>query len=161
MPWTLVGNIEGPQGPAGSGLTTFYKNADQAVSGTALVAVSGLAFPVVASGVYIFSMWIDITASGGTSPTHNYSFTGPASPTRFMAKRTQMTAAAAQATSVVAALSTLFGAGATVANIKNIFEGIIWVGANAGTLQLNVTPGGTAPTSTIARGSAGYAMKVA
>lgn len=142
-------------------LTVFAKTADQAVTGTAVTDVTSLAFAVEANSTYIFSMWVDITASAGTSPTHNYQFTGPAGITRFMAKRTQMTSATAQSTSTVAALATGFGAGATVANIKNIFEGVIVTGGTAGTVQLRVTPAGTNPTSTIARGSGGYAMKAA
>lgn len=142
-------------------LITFASTADQAVTGTALVNVTNVAFAVAASSTYIFSVWVDVTASGGTSPLHNYSFTGPGGITRFMAKRTQMTAATAQTTSTVTALATGFGAGATVAGIKNIFEGVIVTGATAGTVQLAVTPGGTIPTSTIGRGSGGYAMKVA
>lgn len=142
-------------------LTTFTSTADQAVSGTALVNITNLSFAVAANSTYLFTMWVDVTAAGGTSPTHNYQLTGPASPSRVMVKRTQMTSATAQSTSTVTALATGFGAGAIVANIKQIFEGIIMTGANAGTVQLAVTPGGTLPTATIGRGSGGYAMKVA
>jgi len=142
-------------------LLTFTSTADQAVTGTALVNVTNLAFAVAANSTYIFSMWADVTAAGGTTPTHNYQFTGPASPTRVMIKRTQMTSTSAQSTTTVTALATAFGAGAIVAGIKNIFEGVIVTGANAGTIQLAVTPGGTIPTATIGRGSGGYALKVA
>lgn len=141
-------------------LTTFQKSAAQNITGTSIVDITGMAFAVEANTTYIFSMWLDITASGGTSPTHNYQFTGPAGVTRFMAKRTQMTSATAQSTSTVTALATGFGAGATVANIRQIFEGTIIVGGTAGTVQLRVTPAGTSPTSTAAQGSGGYAMKV-
>ncbi len=144
-----------------SRILTFAATADQAITGTALVNVTNLAFTAAANSTYIFSIWLDITAAGGTTPTHNYSITGPASPTRFMAKRTQMTAATAQTTSTVTALATGFGAGAIVAGIKTIVEGTIVTGAAGGTVQLAVTPGGTLPTATVGRGSGGYALKVA
>lgn len=142
-------------------LLTFTKASDQAVTGTSIVDVAGLAFPVEANSTYLFSMYVDITASGGSSPTHAYQFTGPASPDRFFVKRAQMTSATAVAVSVATALAANMTAGATVANIRQTFEGMIKTGAAAGTVQLRVTPAGTNPTSTIARGSGGYATKVA
>lgn len=141
-------------------IQTIYRAAAAALTGTTIQNVVGMSFPVVALGTYIFTMYIDVTAVTGTSPTHNYSFALPTGYTRFMAKRTQMTSATAQVTSVVTGTAG-FGAGAVVANIKTILEGIIVVGATGGTVQLQVTQGGTAPTVTLGAGSGGFAMKTA
>lgn len=140
---------------------TIHKAADQAITGTAVVDVTSMSFPVEANSTYIFQMWVDIIAAGGTSPTHNFQFTGPASPDRVSIKRTQMSTATAQTVGVVTAFATGMGALAYVANTKHIFEGVIKTGATAGTVQLRVTPAGTSPTSTIGRGSGGVATKVA
>jgi len=150
-----------PPGGNDPRLYLMYKTAAQAATGTIIMNVADLVFPVLASSAYHFEMWVDQTAAGGTSPTLNFSFLVPAGLTRFMARRRQMTSATAEVQSMVTAGSTGFGAGASVANTRHTFEGIIVVGATAGNVQLQVTMGGTSPTATFAQGSGGRAFKVA
>jgi hypothetical protein len=152
---------QAPPGGNDARLITVYKPSLSALSGTTLQDVPAVSFPVAASGVYIFWIYVDITAAGGTSPTAAWQFTGPVSPTRVMIKRTHMTSATATAISVVTAFATAMTAGALVANTKHLFEGTIVNGANAGTVQLRVQLGGTIPTTTVAQGSGGLVIKVA
>lgn len=153
------------QVPAGGGndprLILFGAASAQNITGTTILDITGMSFAAVANSTYLFYCAVDLTASGGTAPTHNYQFTGPVSPTRVSIKRTQMSSATAQTIGIVAALTTNFGALATVANTKHIFEGVIVTGAAGGTVQLRVTPAGTLPTSTVGAGSSGWAKKVA
>lgn len=153
-----------PHGGAGGADGRLIVNAstsNQTVAGSALVALTGCSFPVEANSTYHFQFEVDVFLASGTTPTHNYSITGPASPTRFMARREQMTAATAVTFGVVTALGTLMGAGAAVANTKTVIRGIIVTGAAGGTVQLNVTPAGTSHNSTFGRGSGVHAVKVA
>jgi hypothetical protein len=142
-------------------LITIYKSSASALSGTTLQDVPAISFPVEAAGVYIFWIYVDTTAAGGTSPTAAWQLIGPASPTRVMVKRTHMTAATSQVSSVITAFGVSFASGALVANTKHLLEGVIVNGVNAGTVQLRVQLGGTLPTTTVAQGSGGLVIKVA
>lgn len=141
-------------------LVTFRSSSPQSLTGTSLTAITGLTFNVGAGETHHFAFCVDVTAAGGTSPTHNFQITGPASPTRLAVRRRQMTSATAEVLGVVTAFGTGFGAGAVVANTRHVFEGVLVNGVNSGAVGLSVTPAGTSPTATIGAGSGGYALKV-
>lgn len=149
--------LQGIQGPAGpSTFTTARKASPQAVTAAADI----LTWPVAANSTYLVYIVLAITTVSGTSPTLTLSFTGPAGAAPNL-KRRQMTSATAEAISAVVSL-TSFAAGAAVANTIHTVEGILVVGANAGTFAVRGTAGGTAnPTITIGAGSAGHLELIA
>lgn len=144
--------------PAGG---PIRKTAAQAMTATAQTSITDLAFNMEANATYYFEMSLVVSAAAGTTPTANFQFTGPASPTAVAINREQATSTSVDTVSGVTALSTVFGVGAVVAGTRHVFRGVIVNGANAGIVQLQVAMAGTTPSMTIGLGSVGYFIKTA
>lgn len=151
-PLNYVTNAEEGSSYPDSSIIIARKTANQNMTLTGATAITDMDIQLEANAAYDVKIVINIGTQTGTSPTANYSLTGPASPTVVSLKRTQMSTATAQTTSVITSF-TAFGALAQVANTVHVIEGTIVNGANAGTLQLLVAMAGTTPNGQILQGS--------
>lgn len=144
---------------AGSSPITARKTSGQAITG-AISNVTDMALTLEANTSYYVYIVVPVTTVSGTSPTLQFGFTGPATPTLVSLRRKQMTSASAMAFSVITSFTT-FAAGASVANTMHVIEGIVVTSVgNSGVLQLRAAAAGTTPSITIPAGASMYAIKM-
>lgn len=137
----------------------FKTDADQTEASASMTNVTGMAFPVLANGLYFFEIFFtgDVNNSSGGVEIR---FTGPAAPTKvdisYNGRGPVGSAVGGAGTTAYAtAFSSAIGTTSSSANIRAIGHvvGFIQNGANAGTVQMQFARGGAAGTATIYKGA--------
>lgn len=138
-----------------AGVAVQKVTADQASTSVTLADATNMGFAAAANGNYEFEYLLAITSAALTTGWQ-FGFTGPTSPTMFVAVCEHQSSATAWTTATLAALGNLplvTAAYAAATPIVVRIKGVLANGANAGTLQLRFATEVAASAVTLKRGS--------
>jgi hypothetical protein len=133
------------------------KVAPQTLTLTSFENIVGASFSVEANTNYYFTLNISVNSTAGT-PTADFQFTGPSSPVSVGIVMKQQASSTSEVRKIFTAFSTAPGASAVVQLSNLLVDGVVEIGANAGTVQMQVQMGGTTPSMTINLG-AGFVVR--